>query len=72
MRVSKKKIAGPKAAKQSRPALRVIRTSADSSGPAIRWSKVMTAQTRIAEGYYDRDDVRDLLLGEVMKELTNH
>jgi len=32
----------------------------------------MTAQTRIAEGYYDRDDVRDLLLGEVMKELTNH
>ena len=28
------------------------------------------ARTRVAEGYYDRDDVRERLLGEVLNELT--
>ena len=40
--------------------------------PGIRWSKVMTAQTRVAEGYYDREDVRELLLSEVLDELMKH
>ncbi len=54
-----------------RPALRVIRTN-PSSSPAperVRWSKVVTAQTRIAEGYYDRDEVREELLSQVLNEL---
>jgi len=32
----------------------------------------MTAQTRIAEGYYEREDVRELLLSAVLNELTRH
>ena len=30
------------------------------SAKTIRWSKVMTAQARIAVGYYDREDVKEL------------
>lgn len=30
------------------------------------------AQTRIAAGYYERDEVKDLLLTAVMEELTRH
>jgi hypothetical protein len=32
----------------------------------------MAAQARIAQGYYDRVDVRDLLLSEVLDELMEH
>jgi len=32
----------------------------------------VTAQTRIAEGYYDRDVVREQLLGQVLDELLRH
>jgi hypothetical protein len=32
----------------------------------------MTAQARVAQGYYDREDVRDLLLSEVLDELLQH
>jgi hypothetical protein len=38
----------------------------------IRWTKVMTAQARIAVGYYDREDVKRLLLEAVMRELKRH
>jgi len=33
---------------------------------------VAIAQTRIAEGYYDRDEVKELLLTAVMNDLTRH
>ena len=42
------------------------------SAKTIRWSKVMTAQARIAVGYYDREDVKELLLDAVMQELARH
>ena len=60
--------------KAKRPALRVIRTSPSSSGAPerVRWSKVVTAQTRIADGYYDRDEVREQLLSQVLNELLHH
>ena len=61
--------------KAKRPGLRVIRTNrseAAGGGESIRWSKVVTAQTRIAEGYYDRDEVRERLLGQVLDELLKH
>lgn len=40
--------------------------------PSIRWSKVMTAQARIAVGYYEREDVKQLMLEALMKELAPH
>jgi hypothetical protein len=36
---------------------------------AVRWSKVATAQRRIAAGHYDRDEVREKLVDEVLREL---
>jgi hypothetical protein len=42
------------------------------SSSKIRWSKVMTAQARIAVGYYERDDVKELILDAVLKELRRH
>jgi hypothetical protein len=39
---------------------------------AVRWSKVLTAQARIAVGYYNRPDVKDLVLDAVLKELKRH
>ena len=38
----------------------------------IRWSKVMAAQARIATGYYDRKDVKEMVLEAVLKELSRH
>ena len=38
----------------------------------IRWSKVMTAQARIAVGYYDRVDVKERVLEAVLHELSRH
>ena len=40
--------------------------------PSIRWSKVMTAQARIAVGYYEREEVKELMLEALMKELAPH
>jgi hypothetical protein len=36
---------------------------------AVRWSKILSAQARIATGYYDRDEVREALIDEVLREL---
>ncbi|HUK62491.1 MAG TPA: hypothetical protein VLV15_04130 [Dongiaceae bacterium] len=36
---------------------------------AVRWSKVSIAQRRIAAGHYDRDEVREKLIDEVLREL---
>jgi hypothetical protein len=38
----------------------------------VRWSRVMTAQARIAMGYYDRPDVKEMVLDAVLKELKRH
>ena len=38
---------------------------------AIRWSRVMTAQARIAVGYYERADVQDLVVSAVLSELKD-
>jgi len=37
---------------------------------SIRWTKVMTAQARIAVGYYDREDVKQQVLEAVLRELS--
>jgi hypothetical protein len=39
-------------------------------GPeGLRWSKVIAAQTRIASGHYDRDEVRTELVEAVLREI---
>jgi len=39
-------------------------------GPeSLRWSKVLDAQSRIASGHYDRDDVRTELVEAVLREI---
>jgi hypothetical protein len=38
----------------------------------IRWTKVMSAQARMAVGYYERDEVKELLLDAVLHELARH
>ena len=38
----------------------------------VRWSRVMTAQARIAVGYYDREEVKEKVLDALLKELARH
>ena len=54
-----------------RPAKNVAGSRPDPprASKPIRWSKVMTAQARIAVGYYDRDDVREQVLAAVLEVL---
>jgi hypothetical protein len=42
------------------------------TSPRVRDSKVMTAQARIASGYYDREDVRDVLVDALVSALSRH
>lgn len=36
----------------------------------VRWSKVQTAQARIASGYYDRDEVQRVVVEQILRELS--
>lgn len=38
----------------------------------IRPGRVLTAQARIASGYYERPEVRDYLLEALLQELRRH
>lgn len=40
-----------------------------SAPPPVRLTRVRTALQRIANGYYDRDDVRDRLATAVLAEI---
>lgn len=49
---------------------RTAQVAAPPRDPAsMRWSKVISAQTRIASGHYDRDEVRTALVEAVLREL---
>ena len=41
-------------------------------GEEIRWSRVLAAQARIATDYYDREDVKAILVDAVLDELSRH
>lgn len=41
-------------------------------GEQIRWSRVLSAQARIATDYYDREDVKAILVDAVLEELARH
>ena len=51
----------------NRPRLR--RTKRSESETPIRWSKVATAQARIAAGYYERSEVKQMVVDALLKEL---
>lgn len=38
----------------------------------IRWARVMSAQARMAIGYYDREDVKEFLVDAVLEELERN
>lgn len=42
-----------------------------NDGP-VRWSKVQTAQARIASGYYERDEVEGAVVSALVRELRRH
>lgn len=41
-------------------------------GGDVRWSRVLAAQARIASDYYDREDVKAILVDAVLEELSRH
>jgi hypothetical protein len=36
----------------------------------VRWLRVRTAQARIDAGYYEREDVQDLVVNALLNELS--
>ena len=48
---------------------RIIPLRPGHAAESIRWSRVSTAQARIASGYYDRLDVQDRLADALVDEL---
>ena len=56
-----------KSRKDDRQAARIIPLNAESR--VVRWAKVAAVQTRIASGHYDRPEVRERLIDEVLREL---
>jgi antitoxin (DNA-binding transcriptional repressor) of toxin-antitoxin stability system len=53
--------------KNARPTARIIPLNAESR--VVRWAKVTAVQKRIASGHYDRPEVREKLIDEVLREL---
>lgn len=60
----------PRSSKRPRPRAKVWRVLRDD-GP-VRWSKVQTAQARIASGYYERDEVECVVVSALVRELKGH
>ena len=56
--------------KRSKPRARIWKVLRDE-GP-VRWSKVQTAQARIASGYYERDEVEGVVVSALVRELKRH
>ncbi len=56
--------------KRSKPRARFWKVLRDD-GP-VRWSKVQTAQARIASGYYERDEVEGIVVSALVRELKRH
>lgn len=49
---------------------RCVPLSRDSE--RVRWSRVVSAQARIASGYYEREEVRDFLVEAIWNKLRQH
>ena len=62
----------PAAARTSKPISAEAPWNAQRDPDRIRWARVMSAQARMAVGYYDREDVKEFLVDAVMEELERH
>ena len=51
---------------------RLDRWLATRDSSRIRPGRVLTAQARIASGYYERPEVRDYLLEALLEEMRRH
>jgi hypothetical protein len=60
----------PRPSKRSRPRARGWKVLRDTG--SVRWSKVQTAQARIASGYYERDEVEFAVVSALVRELKRH
>ncbi len=38
----------------------------------VRWTRIQSAQARIASGFYDRDEVQAAVAAAVLRELKRH
>lgn len=38
----------------------------------VRWTRIQTAQARIASGFYDREEVQAVVAAAVLRELKRH
>jgi len=56
--------------KRSRPRATTWKVLRDDG--VVRWSKVQTAQARIASGYYERDEVECAVVSALVRELKRH
>jgi hypothetical protein len=56
--------------KRPKPRARIWKVLRDDG--AVRWSKVQTAQARIASGYYERDEVEGIVVSALVRELKRH
>jgi hypothetical protein len=56
--------------KRSKPRARIWKILRDDG--VVRWSKVQTAQARIASGYYERDEVEGIVVSALVRELKRH
>lgn len=42
------------------------------NGQRVRWSRIQTAQARIASGFYERDEVQAFVVDAILRELKRH
>ena len=43
-----------------------------NSSDLVRWTRVQTAQARIASGFYEREEVQAAVAAAVLRELRRH
>ena len=62
----------PAKARTSKPIGAEAPWNAQRDPERVRWARVMSAQARMAVGYYDREDVNEFLVDAVMEELKRN
>jgi hypothetical protein len=61
-----------RAAVPSRKTRAASRWSILRNGRMVRWSRIQTAQARIASGFYERDEVQAFVVDAILRELKRH
>jgi hypothetical protein len=49
--------------------VRAARPGDDAAFEAVRWPRIRTARERVDTGYYERQDVQDLVVNALLNEL---